>query len=200
MTGFTNVLRPEKFFGAHFKRWRVKVTLWLEAMKVFWITVGSPEGNISEEDQIRFQEDNTIFRGTNLNSLAGHLVDANLHFQDRKALRDHLNTTFGASDACGEVNIMESFHDCKKVGNRSIVEQANEVQHMARELELIKCVIPDEFVVGCIIAICLFHGGALAGLLNTRDRKYQCEDKCEDISVKTWRGFGRTLKISVKTW
>jgi hypothetical protein len=106
-------------------------------MKVFRITIGSFEGNIFEEDQRRFQEDNTIFRGTNLNSLAGHLVDANLHFQDRKALRDHLNATFGASDACGEVDIMESFHDYKMVGNRSIVEQAQEVQRMARELELI---------------------------------------------------------------
>ena len=63
MAGFTDVLRPEKVSGAHFKRWQVKATLWLEAMKVFWITVGSSEGNISEEDQRKFQEDNTIFRG-----------------------------------------------------------------------------------------------------------------------------------------
>jgi hypothetical protein len=35
MAGFTDVLRPEKFSNAHFKRWRVKATLWLEAMKVF---------------------------------------------------------------------------------------------------------------------------------------------------------------------
>ena len=47
---------------------------------------------------------------------------------------------------------MESIHDYKMVGNRSIVEQAHEVQHMARELELLKCVIPDEFVIGFIIA------------------------------------------------
>jgi len=76
MAGFADALRPKKFSGAHFKRWRVKVMLWLEATKVFWITIGSPEGNISEEDHRRFQKDNTIFRRTNLNSLAGHLVDA----------------------------------------------------------------------------------------------------------------------------
>jgi hypothetical protein len=74
-----------------------------------------------------------------------------LHFQDGKVLWDHLNATFGASDVCGEVNIMESFHDYKMVGNRSIVEQAHEVQRMARELELRKCVIPNEFVARCII-------------------------------------------------
>jgi hypothetical protein len=49
MADFTDMLRPKKFSGAHFKKWRVKATLWLEAMKVFWITVGSPERNIFEE-------------------------------------------------------------------------------------------------------------------------------------------------------
>ena len=65
---------------------------------------------------------------------------------------DHLNATFGASDAGSELYIMESFHDYKMVGNQSIVEQAHEVQRIAKELELLKCVIPDEFAVGCIIA------------------------------------------------
>ncbi len=36
--------------------------------------------------------------------------------------------------------------------NRSIVEQAHEIQTMAKELELLKCVLPDKFVAGCIIA------------------------------------------------
>ena len=40
---------------------------------------------------------------------------------------------------------MESFHDYKMVVNRSVVEQAHEVQRLAKELELLKCVIPDEF-------------------------------------------------------
>ena len=47
---------------------------------------------------------------------------------------------------------MENFHDYKMVANWSVVEQAHEVQHLAKELELLKCVIPDEFVAGCIIA------------------------------------------------
>ena len=46
---------------------------------------------------------------------------------------------------------MESFHDYKMDGNRSIVEQAHEVQCMARDLELLNCVTPNEFVGGCII-------------------------------------------------
>ena len=47
---------------------------------------------------------------------------------------------------------MESFHDYKMVNNRGLVEQAHEVQCIARELELLKCALPDKFVAGCIIA------------------------------------------------
>ena len=47
---------------------------------------------------------------------------------------------------------MENFHDYKMVGNRSVVEQAHEILRLAKELELLKCAIPDEFVAGCIIA------------------------------------------------
>jgi hypothetical protein len=47
---------------------------------------------------------------------------------------------------------MESFNDYKMVANKSVVEQAHEIQCLAKELELLKCVLPDEFVAGSIIA------------------------------------------------
>jgi hypothetical protein len=38
------------------------------------------------------------------------------------------------------------------VENQSVVEQAHELQIMAKEPELLKCVLPDKFVMGCIVA------------------------------------------------
>ena len=43
MASFIDALRLEKFSGAHFKRWSVKVTDWLSAMKVFWVKDGLRE-------------------------------------------------------------------------------------------------------------------------------------------------------------
>jgi hypothetical protein len=40
----------------------------------------------------------------------------------------------------------------KMVDNRSIVEQAHEIQCIAKELDHLKIVLPDRFVAGCIIA------------------------------------------------
>uniref|UniRef100_A0A453DI94 CCHC-type domain-containing protein n=1 Tax=Aegilops tauschii subsp. strangulata TaxID=200361 RepID=A0A453DI94_AEGTS len=65
---------------------------------------------------------------------------------------DALNAKFGATDAGSELYIMESFHDYKMVNNRSVVEQAHEIQCIVKELELLKCVLPDKFVAGCMIA------------------------------------------------
>ena len=48
--------------------------------------------------------------------------------------------------------VMENFHDKTMEDNRSVVEQAHEIQCIVKELELLKCPLPDKFVAGCIIA------------------------------------------------
>ena len=47
---------------------------------------------------------------------------------------------------------MESFHDYMMVNTRSMVEQAHEIQCIAKDLEFLKCNLPDKFVADCIIA------------------------------------------------
>jgi hypothetical protein len=122
------------------------------AMKVFWAKDDLPERNISDEDQRKFQKANQIFVGAVHNVLSDHLFDSTLHMTDAKTLWDYLNATYGASDAGKELYIMESFYDYKMVVNKSVVEQAHEIQRLAKKLELLKCVIPNEFVAVCIIA------------------------------------------------
>jgi hypothetical protein len=63
-----------------------------------------------------------------------------------------LTTKYGASDAGSDMYVMESFHDYMMDDNRSIVEQAHEIQCIAKELNHIKIVRPNRFAVGCIIA------------------------------------------------
>ena len=74
MAGFTDALRPDKFTGVHFKRWQVKTTLWLTALKVFHASVGAPEG-MTDEDRRKFQEANTMFVGCILSVLVDRLCD-----------------------------------------------------------------------------------------------------------------------------
>jgi hypothetical protein len=152
MAGFSDALRPDKFTGVHFKRWQYKAMLWLTHLKVFEVSNGLPEGTISDQDQNKFKENNTLFVGCVLSILADRLCDVYMHITDGKELWDALNAKFGATDAGSELYIMESFHDIRMVNNRSVVEQAHEIQCIAKELELLKCALPDKFVAGCIIA------------------------------------------------
>jgi hypothetical protein len=86
------------------------------------------------------------------NVLSDYLFDSMMHIKDANAMWDHLNATYGASDAGKELYIIESFNDYKMLANKSVVEQAHEIQRLSKELELLKCVLPNEFVAGCIIA------------------------------------------------
>jgi hypothetical protein len=55
-------------------------------------------------------------------------------------------------------HVMEQFHDYRMVDGHSVVEQAHEIQILAKELDIFGCVLPnnifgcvlhDKFVVGC---------------------------------------------------
>ena len=152
MGHLSDALRPDKFTGVDFKRWQYKTTLWLRSLKVFEASEGLPEGTISEEDQNKFKETNTAFVGLVLSALSNKLFDVYMHITDAKELWEALNAKFGVADAGSELYIMESFHDFRMANNRSVVEQAHEIQCIAKELEHAKCALPDKFVAGCIIA------------------------------------------------
>ena len=124
----------------------------LTAMGVEKVAAGTPGGPLTLDEEKAFKEVTVLFVGAVLSVLGDKLVDAYLHIRDAKELWDALDSKFGATDAGGELYAMEQFNDYKMVENRSIVKQAHEIQIMAKELELLKCVLPDKFVAGCIVA------------------------------------------------
>jgi hypothetical protein len=152
MAGFADALRPDKFTGVHFKRWQVKVCLWLTVLHACEVRLGIPEGEHSPEERRKFTDANNIFVGCVISVLADRLVDVYMHIIDAKELWDVLVAKYDATDAGSELYTMESFHNFRMVNNRSIVEQAHEVQVLVKELELLKCPLPDKFVAGRIIA------------------------------------------------
>ena len=75
-----------------------------------------------------------------------------MSFENGKYMWDALEAKFGASDAGSELYVMEQFYDYKMIDERSVVQQAHEIPSLAKELEYFKCVLPDKFVAGGIIA------------------------------------------------
>jgi hypothetical protein len=152
MAGFADALRPDKFTSVHFKRWQVKVRLWLTILHVWEARLSISIGDHSPDERRKLTVDNDVFVECVISVLHDSLVDVYMYISDAKELWDALVTKYDATDAGSKLYTMESFHDYRMVNNRSVVEQAHEVQVLVTELELLKCPLPDKFVAGCIIA------------------------------------------------
>ena len=95
------------------------------------------------------------------------MVDTYIHMGVAKNLWDALEVKFGATDAGSELYAMEQFHDYRMVDNRPVLDQAHEIQCIAKELELLKCELLDKFVTVALLQNSLLYGGTLLLLSST---------------------------------
>ncbi|WVZ74821.1 hypothetical protein U9M48_022948 [Paspalum notatum var. saurae] len=153
-------------------------------MHVFWVSKGKSEGDLSDADLQRFTETNTLFRVAILSAFTNRLVDVYMHIKDGKELWDALEAKFGASGAGSDLYIMESFHDFKMVNDKSIVQQAHDIQCIAKELEILKCSLPDPFVAGCIIAKLPSSWRSFATALKHKRTKISVEELIASFDVE----------------
>ena len=121
-------------------------------MRCFEASKGKPEGELTPAEEKAFQEADILFRGAVLSVLGENIVDSYMSIATGKDMWDALETKFGVSDAGSELYVMEQFYDYKMTDERSVVEQAHEIQSIAKELEHFTCVLPDKFIAGGIIA------------------------------------------------
>jgi hypothetical protein len=151
-TSFANAIKPKPFDGSNFKRWRELATLWLTAMNVMYVATGKAPEGVSEE---KFNADDNLFRGATISILVDNLVDTYLQKKTEKDIWEALEAQYGATNTGGELYVMEQILDYRMVEDRSVVEQAHEVQALAKELENYSkeapCVLPSKFVAGAII-------------------------------------------------
>jgi hypothetical protein len=151
-TSFANAIEPKPFDGSNFKRWRELTILWLTAMNVMYVATGKAPEDVLEE---KFNADDNLYRGAIISVLVDNLVDTYLQRKMEKDIWEALEAQYGASNAGGELYVMEQLLDYRMVEDRSVVEQAHEVQVLAKELQNYSkeapCVLPNKFVAGAII-------------------------------------------------
>jgi hypothetical protein len=64
----------------------MRVTLWLTAMIVFWVSEGKPDGELTLEKENEYSEANTIFCGVVIGVFAETLQDMYLHYKTMKEM------------------------------------------------------------------------------------------------------------------
>ncbi|KAK1627273.1 hypothetical protein QYE76_001588 [Lolium multiflorum] len=120
-----------------------------------------PEGPLSAEEQEKFEKVDAMFKAALFSILGDNIVDPYMAFDHGKDAWDALEAKFGVSDAGTEWYVMEQYYDYRMTDERSVVEQAHEIQSLAKELEQFKCTLPDKFVPVALLPSFLLRGGTL---------------------------------------
>jgi hypothetical protein len=90
MAGFVDALRPTSFTGVNFKRWQIRVILWLTSMNVFGVFEGKPEGELTPKKDKEYSEANTIFCDAVVGVLVESLQNTYLRYKTAKEMWDTL--------------------------------------------------------------------------------------------------------------
>src|SRR4051812_13894427 len=153
-------------------------------MNVFWVAGATPTEMITPDQDNAFREATVVVVGCVLSVIEDKLVDTYIHMRVAKDLWEALESKFGATDAGSEMYTIEQFHDYKMVENRSVLEQAHEIQCIAKELELFKCELSGKFVAGYIIAKLPNSWRNFATTLKHQRREFSVEDVIGHLSVE----------------
>ncbi|KAK1695814.1 hypothetical protein QYE76_012511 [Lolium multiflorum] len=153
--------RPHSFDGMHYKRWRTKAVLWFTNLVCFSATDARPEGPLSAEEQGKFEKVDAMFKAALFSILGDNIVDPYMAFDHGKDAWDALEAKFGVSDAGTESYVMEQYYDYRMTDERSVVEQAHEIQSLAKELEQFKCTLPTNLWPVALLPSFLLRGGTL---------------------------------------
>jgi hypothetical protein len=184
-TSFANAIKPNPFDGSNFKRWCELATLWLTAMNVMYVTTGKAPEGLSEQ---KFNVDDNLFWGVIISVLVDNLVDTYLQRKTGKDIWEALEDQYGASDAGGELYVMEHFLDYRMVEDRSMAEQAHEVQAPTKEPENyrkeVPCVLSNKFVAGAIITKLPHSWRDFATSLKHKRKEFTFDDLIATLDVE----------------
>jgi hypothetical protein len=108
--------------------------------------------------------------------------------EDREGIWEAPEARYGASDAGGELYLMEQFLDYRIVEDRSMVEQAHEVHALAKEPENyskeVPCVLPNNFVAGAIITKLPHSWRDFATSVKYKRKEFTFEDLIATLDVE----------------
>jgi hypothetical protein len=120
------------------------------SMKIWWVIF--PVLPLTEEQHREYELENSTCIGCLLSLVSDQLCDIYMHHTSAHELWDALDRKYAESDAGCELYVNDQYHKYKMVDDRSIMEQAHEIQLLVGELVHFDCVLPDRFMVGGIIA------------------------------------------------
>ncbi|KAJ1268195.1 hypothetical protein BS78_07G118700 [Paspalum vaginatum] len=159
----SDVIKPEVFDGACFKRRQIKTRMWLTDLKLFWVVLSDvPEAASDKADdaakaavqaeKAKWDEANQACLSRLENVSSHRLFDVYFGFTSAKGLWAELENEFSEVDNGNESFTTENYLNYKMVEGRSIMEQLQEIQLLVRDLVQYGCNVLESFQVNAILA------------------------------------------------
>jgi hypothetical protein len=161
MASSSDVIKPEAFNGASFKRWQIKTRMWLTDLKLFWVVTSAVPKAASDDsddaakaaalaEKAKWDEANKACLSRLLNVLSNRLFDVYSSFTSAKGLWTELENEFSEVNNVNKSFTTENYLNYKMAEGRSVMEQLQEIQLLVRDLVQYGCVLPDSFQVNAI--------------------------------------------------
>jgi hypothetical protein len=183
MGNYSNAMKPDKFTGVNSKRCQTRVQLWL--IHVFWVVSNPLALPLRSEKEVQeFTVATTVFVRCVLSVLSDQLCDVYMNIKSVAEQWEVLEHKFFVGR---KLYVME-YHDFRMTDGRSVVERADEFQLIVRELKQHGHVLPDKFVVSCIIAKLHSSWKNFATTLKHKRQQIFVEDLSSDLNAEKKAG------------
>ncbi|PIA34661.1 hypothetical protein AQUCO_03700146v1 [Aquilegia coerulea] len=156
-----DLVRLERFDGENFTKWQEKVMFFLTAFKLAYILDDNltpiPDEKPDDTEALKKQrqkrkEDEFLCRGHILNALSGSVYTSHRLICPAKALWTALQNKYRIEEASNQKFLVGNYIEFKMTDDKSILSQVHELQNVVSDLKTASIDLPEDFLVGVIIA------------------------------------------------
>ncbi|GJV37451.1 glucose-6-phosphate isomerase 1, chloroplastic [Tanacetum coccineum] len=147
----SDTIKLDRMDGMTFTCWKEKMKFLLTAFKVYYVSEGPPIGVMTEEEERKREQDETLCRGYILSTLIDHLYDLYTPMTSAREIWNSLEEKYTAEKEGTDKFITFKFFEFAIKDNVSILDQVHEFLILVSKLKNLKIEIPEKLLVGAII-------------------------------------------------
>nr|GEY71176.1 glucose-6-phosphate isomerase 1, chloroplastic [Tanacetum cinerariifolium] len=132
--------------GMNFTRWKEKMKFLLTAFKVYYVLEGPPVGVMTEEEQRKREQDETLCRGYIMSTLTDRLYDLYTPMTSAGEIWNSLEEKYTAEKERADKFITFKFFEFAMEDNVSILDQVHEFLILVSKFKNLNIEIPEKLL------------------------------------------------------
>ncbi|GJU69297.1 zinc finger, CCHC-type containing protein [Tanacetum coccineum] len=147
----SDTINLDRMDGMNFTCWKEKMKFMLTAFKVYYVLEGPHVGVMTEEEQRKREQDETLCRGYILSTLTDRLYDLYTPMTSAREIWNSLEEKYTAEKEGADKFITFKFFEFAMEDNVSILDQVHEFLILVSKFKNLNIEIPEKLLVGAII-------------------------------------------------